>query len=180
MNAWQISSTFSFNYHTRKCFKGCYLNKNIPLNILNEERCLFVVNSLVDVKDIGHWILMYINNRNLFFFDSFGNTPSFYGGDISRIYDLYGYSKSIVFDYPIQSFDSFVCGAYVIYFGYEMCAHANSFLIKNAFTRFRRGNDKKVVRYVDKKMGISDMCCIDFCPRYMYDIPCKTSCNCNK
>merc|ERR1712148_42678 len=105
----------------------------------------------VDVKDIGHWILLYINNKNLFFFD-----------------------------YPIQSFDSFVCGAYVIYFGYEMCAHANAFLIKNAFTRFRRGNDKKVVRYVDKKMGISDMCCIDFCPRYMYDIPCKTSCNCNK
>ena len=180
MNAQQISTTFNFNHHTYKCFRGCFLNKNIPSNIVNEGRGFIVVNSLKEVGDIGHWVMIYTNQRKMYFFDSFGRPPDFYGGDISNIYNSYPHEKSFVFQTPVQSFDSSVCGAYIIYFGYEMCRHSKPLLIKNSFSRFKRDNDRKVVRYADEKIGMKEICCKNFCPRYMYDIPCKKTCKCNK
>ena len=179
MDAQQISTVFNLNHHTYICFRGCFLNNNIPKQIINEDRCFFVINSLMNIGEIGHWVMMYINKKKLCFFDSFGHTPDFYGGDMSRIYDLYPYEKSVIFERPVQSFDSSVCGAYVIYFGYEMCKYSNQFLVKNSFSRFKRENDKKVVRYVDDIIDMKEVCCRNFCPRYMYNINCKKNCKCN-
>ena len=179
MDAQQITSAFNLSYHTYICFRGCFLNNNIPTNFINEGICFIVVNSLKKVGDIGHWVMIYINQNNLYFFDSFGQMPAFYGGDITRIYDLYPHEKSVIFERPVQSFDSSVCGAYVIYFGYEMCRHSKPFLVKNSFSRFKRENDRKVVRYVDDKIGLKEVCCKNFCPRYMYNMPCKKNCKCN-
>ena len=83
----------------------------------------FVVNTMVDENCIGHWVLIYINDIYMYFFDSLGATPSYYGGDISKIFENTSKYRIIVFSEPIQSKNSSVCGAYVIFFCYEIIKH---------------------------------------------------------
>ena len=100
----------------------------------------------------------------MYFFDSFGNEPCDYGGDISWFYNMYVFDKTIVFKTRIQVLTSYTCGAYVIYFAYKMFECENSFVIKRNFSRVLYAfNDRLVVNFVNNLLGIERECNRDSC-----------------
>lgn len=116
MDSYQIGKALNIIPEIGNLFKGCYFNRNIPFELKYERECFFIVNTIVELGNMGHWILFYVSNQHLYFFDSFGIDPMQYGWDIARFFSSYGGCKTIVFNRPIQSEFSYVCGAYVILF----------------------------------------------------------------
>ena len=176
MNGRQIDDAFKLNPKLR--YRGCFMNKYVPK--IKEKNCFFVVNTLKNVGGIGHWVMFYILDYHMYFFDSLGKEPSYYTGDIYRVYNQHMFNKTIVFKNRIQNIYSSVCGAYVIYFAYEMFKHENICIIKSKFTLAYFKNDDIVVKYVNKLLGIDTTCNAKFCPMYMYlQNSCQKYCKCS-
>ena len=178
MDGGQINNILNGMEETRHYFKGCYINKNLPKWFANIENGFIIVNTLNDANKIGHWILFFIKNMHLYYFDSFGNNPNNYGYRTSKFYNTYPKNKTIVFNSPVQADFSYFCGAYVIYFSYMMCLDYSTGFIKNKFTNNKKNNDKVVSRFVYKKSGIEHTCNSFFCPSYMFLTRCRQFCSC--
>ena len=148
MNGLQVRYAFKQDEMVNYYFRGIFLNKNIPIRILEQKTCFFVVNTMVDKSRIGHWVLIYIDDIYIYFFDSLGATPSYYGGDISKNFENTSRYRIIVFSEPIQSKTSSVCGAYVIFFGYELIRNKSIDSIKSKFKHSQFRNDRIVVKYM--------------------------------
>ena len=94
MNWFQISNALTIMPETVYLFRGCYYNRNILFSLFNERTCFFIVNTKADLsRPMGHWILFYIRDYNLLFFDSIALEPKFYGWDIEEFYQLYPVCK---------------------------------------------------------------------------------------
>ena len=163
---------------TNRFFKGCYYNRNIPFNLMKERECFFIVNTITNVRKMGHWILFYIKNFRLYFFDSFAMSPVEYGWDIDSFFTSYPGYKTEVFQSPIQNDVSYVCGAYTIFFAHCMCMDYSLFHIKTLFTRNRRRNDSFVVSRVYSLVGLDIECKSDFCTSLMFFDKCRKYCLC--
>ena len=127
---------------------------------------------------MGHWILFFIKDFHLYYFDSFGFTPEDYGWDITDFFGSYPTCKTIVFVDPIQNEFSYVCGAYTILFSYLMCKNYSLGYIKSLFTRYRRKNDSYAVSYLYSLVGINLTCNPKYCPNHMYFGKCRAYCTC--
>ena len=79
MDGRQIINILNNIEETKNYFKGCYVDKNLPKWFVNIENGFIIVNTLNDVNKMGHWILLFIKNSHLYYFDSFGNSPNTYG-----------------------------------------------------------------------------------------------------
>ena len=56
-------------YQNEPRFNGVFSRDNLPSNIKNDA---YVIN-LGEYHDIGtHWIALYVNNKTIIYFDSFG------------------------------------------------------------------------------------------------------------
>ena len=84
-----------------------YLHPDTPYTIIN----------LGSRKDGGtHWVAMYINGKNLYYMDSFGQEPP-----EAVVKFANKYRKKIYMNrYEIQSMTSGYCGYYCLLFLYEM------------------------------------------------------------
>lgn len=178
MDARQISNILNGVDETRYYFKGCYESKNIPNWFANIVNGFIIVNTLNNTNKIGHWVLFYIKNTSLYYFDSFGNEPSVYGTYISNFYHAYPKDKTLVFKSPLQADFSYVCGAYVIYFSYMMCHNYSIAFIRNKFTKNKEYNDEIVSGFVYKISGIKHVCNSSYCPSYMFLTRCRQYCSC--
>ena len=95
-------------YQNELRFNGVFSRDNLPNIIKNGA---YVVN-LDEYHDTGtHWIALYVNNKIVTYFDSFGveNIPK----EIMKFFDR---KKIITTIYRIQAYDSIMCGYFCIGF----------------------------------------------------------------
>ena len=178
MDNLQITKIVKNLSETQSLFQGCYKNDDIPFSLLSRRHCFFIVNTSINVNSMGHWLLFYIKDFNLYFFDSFGLAPFNYGGDVHSFFNKYNNFKTMVFNSPIQSDSSYVCGAYVIYFAYMMSRNYSYLILKKKFTKNKRKNDSIVSNFIYKITRTQIKCNSSFCPSYMFLTSCRKYCSC--
>ena len=94
-------------YQNEPRFNGAFSRDNLPNSIKNGA---YVIN-LDEYHDIGtHWVALYVNNKTITYFGSFGveNTPREIIKFIAR--------KKITNTYRIQAYDLIMCGYFCIGF----------------------------------------------------------------
>ena len=87
---------------------GVFSRDNLPNSIKNGA---YVIN-LDEYRDIGtHWVALYVNNKTVTYFDSFGveHNPK-------EIMKFIGNKKIITNIYRIQAYDSIMCSYFCIGF----------------------------------------------------------------
>ena len=104
-------------YQNEPRFNGVFSRDNLPNNIKNGA---YVIN-LDEYHDIGtHWVALYVNNKIVTYFDSFGvkDTPKEIMKFIIRTsFGLGSRHKEIITNiYRIQAYDSIMCGYFCIGF----------------------------------------------------------------
>ena len=96
-------------YQNEPRFNGVFSRDNLPNSIKNGA---YVIN-LDEYRDIGtHWVALYVNNKIIIYFDSFGveHIPK-------EIIKFIGNNKKIITNiYRIQAYDSLMCGYFCIGF----------------------------------------------------------------
>ena len=104
-------------YQNEPRFNGVFKRDNLPNNIKNGA---YVIN-LDEYHDIGtHWVALYVNNKIITYFDSFGveHIPREIMKFIARTsFGLGSRRKKIIANiYRIQAYDSIMCGYFCIGF----------------------------------------------------------------
>ena len=96
-------------YQNEPRFNGVFSRDNLRNSTKNGA---YVIN-LDEYRDIGtHWVALYINNKTIIYFDSFGveHIPK-------EIIKFIGNNKKIITNiYRIQAYDSIMCGYFCIGF----------------------------------------------------------------
>ena len=95
-------------YENKPRFIGVYSRDNLPDKIKNGA----YVISLDEYSDIGtHWTSLYVNNKTVIYFDSFGieHIPK-------EVKKFIGNRNIITNIYRIQNYDSIMCGYFCIGF----------------------------------------------------------------
>ena len=89
-------------YQNEPRFNGFFSRDNLPNSIKNGA---YVIN-LDEYRDIGtHCVALYVNNKTIIYFDSFGVEPI-----PKEIIKLIGNNKKIITNiYRIQAYDSIMC-----------------------------------------------------------------------
>ena len=93
-------------YQNKRRFNGVYSRDNLPDKIKDGA---YIIN-LVQYSDIGtHWIALYVNNKTVTYFDSFGveHTPK----EIKKIINDKNVTSKI---FRMQAYDSVMCGYFCI------------------------------------------------------------------
>ena len=96
-------------YQNEPRFNGVFSRDNLPNN--NIKNGAYVIN-LDEYHDIGtHWVALYVNNKTIIYFDSFGaeHIPK-------EFIKFIGNKKIITNIYRIQAYDSIMCGYFCIGF----------------------------------------------------------------
>ena len=93
-------------YQNEPSFKGVVSRDSLPNTIKNSA----YVNNLDEYHDIGtHWVALYVNNKTITYFDSFGveHIPK----EIMKFID----NKNIITNiFRTQAYDSIMCGYFCI------------------------------------------------------------------
>ena len=105
-------------YQSEPRFNGVFSGDNLPNTIKNDA---YVMN-LDEYRDIGtHWVALYVNNKTIIYFDSFGvkHIPKeiikFIGSEQSS--SAKARNKNIIkVIFRIQAYDSIMCGYFCIGF----------------------------------------------------------------
>ena len=95
-------------YQNESRFNGVFSRDDLPNNIKNGA---YVIN-LDEYHDIGtHWVALYVNNKIVTYFDSFGveHIPK-------EIMKFINRKKVITIIYRIQAYDLIMCGYFCIGF----------------------------------------------------------------
>ena len=128
-------------YQNEPRFHGVFSRDNLPNNIKNGA---YVIN-LDEYHDIGtHWVALYVNNKTIIYFDSFGVEPI-----PKEIIKFIGNNKKLIANiYRIQAYDSIMCGYFCIRFinfifnGNSLTDYTNLFSSNN----FKK-NDDIILKY---------------------------------
>ena len=92
-------------------FNGVFGRDNLPNNNNNTKNGAYVIN-LDEYRDIGtHWVALYVHNKTIIYFDSFGveHIPR-------EIMKFIARKKILTNIYRIQAYDSIMCGYFCIGF----------------------------------------------------------------
>ena len=109
-------------YQNEPRFNGVFSRDNLPNNNKNKninnnnnnnniKNGAYVIN-LDEYRDIGtHWVALYVNNKTIIYFDSFGveHIPK-------EIMKFIGNKSIITNIFRIQAYDSIMCGYFCIGF----------------------------------------------------------------
>ena len=98
-------------YQNEPRFNGVFSGDNLPNNNNNIKNGAYVIN-LDEYHDIGtHWVALYVYNKTVTYFDSFGveHIPK-------EIMKFIARKKIIGNIYRIQAYDSVMCGYFCIEF----------------------------------------------------------------
>ena len=95
-------------YQNEPRFNGVFSRDNLPNTIKNSS---YVIN-LDECHDIGtHWVALYVNNKTVTHFDSFG-----VGHIPKEIIKFFDNENTIANIFRIQAYDSIMCGYFCIGF----------------------------------------------------------------
>ena len=132
-------------YQNEARFIVVYSRDNLPNKIKGEA---YVIN-LDEYSDIGtHWIALYVNNKTVTYFDSFGieHIPK-------EVKKFIGNRNIISNIYRIQNYDSIMCGYFCIgyidymFIGKSLADYTNLFSPNN----FKK-NDDTILNYFLNKL----------------------------
>ena len=131
-------------YENKPRFNGVYSRDNFPDEIKDGA---YVVN-LDEYSDIGtHWIALYVNNKTVTFFDSFGIEY------IPKEIKNFTNNKNIIPDIcRVQNYGSIMCGYFCIGFidymfmGKSLTDYTNLFSLNN----FKKNDDIILSYFLDK------------------------------
>lgn len=176
MNSIQLEYLCKNNIITKSAFGGIFQNKNFLCEY--DRSKFYIVNTSNDVGIMGHWVLFIFHRGKLFFIDSLGQIPEFYGSNIMKFYRNYMY-KEILIKKNIQDPKSLACGAYVFYFSYHITKGKSPKSISRLFSFKRlRYNDKHVENFLYHIAGTKRRCHILSCPYKYFFKNCNRSCCC--
>ena len=122
-------------YQNEPRFNGVYSRDNLPDKIKDG---VYVIN-LDEYFDIGtHWIALYVNNKTVTYFDSFGveHIPK----DLKKVIN----NRNIIVNiFRLQAYDSVMCGYFCIGFIDVMLKGNNLTDFTNIFSLndFKRNDD---------------------------------------
>ena len=90
MDGLTIKNVLVANRFTSPVFKGYFMNatNNIFYYLGFEIDYAFILNTVVNVDQVGHWVVFYKRGNVLYFFDSLGKNPCFFNGFFARFYQL--------------------------------------------------------------------------------------------
>ena len=131
-------------YQNEPRFIGVYSSNNLPDKV---KYGAYVVN-LDAYSDIGtYWIALYVNNKTVTYFDSFGIEH------ISKEVEKFINNKNIIANiFRIQAYDSVMCGyfcigfIYYIFMGKSLTDYTNLFSPNN----FKNNDDITLNYFLDK------------------------------
>ena len=122
-------------YQNEPRFNGVYSRDNLPDKIKDGP----YVNNLDEYLDIGtHWIAIYVNNKSVTYFDSFG--VEYITKEIKKIIN----NKNIIANiFRLQAYDSVMCGYFCIGFNDFMLKSNNLTDFTNIFSpnNFKKNDD---------------------------------------
>lgn len=139
-----IDRVLKTDVETKNIYLGCFSFDERP-SITKYPSC-FVINTQPRSKGGEHWLAIYFdNNENCYFFDSFGNKPSFY-----RLQNyILTYSKQWTYNTKqLQGFEPH-CGIYCIFF-LLFISRKKLDIFFNAFTKNFIKNDKIFTNAIEK------------------------------
>ena len=104
---------------------------------------IYVCDDQVAEKSGNHWFLIYVEDDNVNFVDSFAKEPSFYGIELKPLKKL---------PFQLQSLLSDVCGEYTLFFSYHL---SRDYKLEQIYKLFSKTNvfknDERVQNFVHKK-----------------------------
>jgi len=148
MNTIELMKNIESDFLTKKHFKGVFSRDLLPSKITYPSS--FIANNQNSNRPGQHWIAFYINgDRKLYFFDSMGLHPSFYGLDdyIKSISNSFEFNKK-----QYQDFFSSYCGHYCLLFLF--LRNRNKTFNSKLFTKDYKKNDKIIKKLIREKFFI--------------------------
>lgn len=153
MDTLQIDHVLKNHPATKDYFEGVFALDEIP-RVLTKNKYCYIFNSDTRDKPGSHWLAFYYNGSRGEFFDSYGNSPSFYSQDFKEFLD-----KHIkTWDFNTKRFQgtfSTVCGQYCIYYLIKRCEGKGLRNVANVFSHDLNKNDRKVNTWFNQKYNSS-------------------------
>ena len=118
-------------YQNESRFNGVFSRDNLPSKIKNGA-CVINLDEYHDIET--HWVALYVNNKTVTYFDSFG-----VGHILKEIMKFVGNKNVIANIFRIQAYDSIMCGYFCIGF-IDFMFNRNSL---TDFTNIFSPNNKK-------------------------------------
>ena len=154
-----IRRVMNENVHTRNIFKGTFAQDELNILKKSNSKAFYIVNTGMRDSEGIHWVAIYFNGFNLYYFDSFAIAPTFYANIYAA---LLKFKANNIFMLPfrIQGISSSVCGHYCLIFLIFMCSGYlyNYFISLFSNTNFI-ANDALVCSYIGKKYPYANMFC---------------------
>ena len=111
----------------------------------------FIANTDKRMDPGRHWVVFYVSSRTKGeFFDSYGNSPSYYSNAFQKFFDRNGL-KLMYNDKRLQGYDSSVCGQYCVYYLMQRCRGMEMKSVVEPFTQNYANNDQFVYSYVNRE-----------------------------
>ena len=117
LNSFQLKHALTQNSVTKTFFDGIYPSDY--LHALEKDTQLIIVNTDPSTEPGEHWLLFYIDGKNVEMFDSLGRNPDFYSKDIVQFIERFDHVKYVT--QRVQPLDSSLCGHYCLYYAYFRC-----------------------------------------------------------
>ena len=182
-----MSDYFTKNKLFHDIYKGTYaMDEFNHIDMTKSNKCLIIFNSITRKNNtMGHWLGLYskrINDRmiHVTFIDSFGLSISHYNPILQNYLRKHtSYIKKLDFNtFPLQSNNSYVCGAYVCFISHKLVTGLHLTEICNRYFKKnnRKFNDLVVTRFV-KNNWYTNCCNTEFCPMKTYESECF-NCKC--
>jgi len=144
--------------HIKKGFAGVFPSDGLPKSAGSFKS--FIVNLDPKTKPGSHWTAIFfshgknpsIKNKSAFYFDSYGRLPS----NKNIINFLVNNASNISYNFHgFQSFDSFTCGHFCLYFLYKLNRNLD---LNELSQNERRKNEIFIKSFVNSKLKLSDCC----------------------
>ena len=186
-NKKSMSNFLKNNQLFKNVFWGVYaMDEFQKINLRNHTKCFIVINSVKrNERKVGHWLALYSQTTNdgmmnVTFIDSFGLKISQYNPNLRSYLNKYTpFIKKFQYnDFPLQSPNSYVCGAFICFIGSKLIAGEKiSDINRKYFKKYDRiYNDKIVVKFLQKHW-YKPFCDREFCPMLTYNEKCF-NCKC--
>ena len=184
----RLQDFFATNRVFKNVFKGVYaMDEFDHINLNKHNKCLIIFNSITrhSPKKIGHWLALF-SQRNkdglliITFVDSFGLNITRYNPILKKYVNKHQpHIKHFYYnDFPLQSDNSYVCGAYICFITEKLMSGLHLGDINKKFFKKndRIFNDRLVVSYIRKNWPLK-YCNMQFCPMETYNAKCF-NCKC--
>lgn len=152
MDTLQLQRILSENAYTKEAFLDVYPSDQLP-EIISRYPACFVANASSSRSRGSHWLAFYAASpTELEFFDSYGNSPAYFGGPLSEF--AKGFQQVNFNPLTLQSDTTAVCGQYCVYYLLCKCRGQTLKEILLPFVHKNICNDIRVYNYISKRFHV--------------------------